>query len=152
MLITLHRPGSNHPAEIYTGEPGKMQLIEEIDLPNGLKLNLYDLSREIAADTVKVEITARTVVRLHQSFFANPPDYETVRNIFGEEISYEYRMERTFVTKENRDAVLGELISTFKKNSLHYLGTPDFAVRLAASKLREIKNNPYKYQNRANKE
>ena len=34
-------------------------LIEEINLPNGLKLNIFDLSREIAADTVKVEIAFR---------------------------------------------------------------------------------------------
>jgi len=33
-----------------------MKLIEEINLANGLKLKIFDLSRPVAADTFKVEI------------------------------------------------------------------------------------------------
>jgi hypothetical protein len=122
-----------------------MKLIEEIILPNGLKLNIFDLSREIAADTVKVEIAFRTDIDLKKSFFTNPPDYQQVRDIVGDKLAYEYTLERAYIKKEKVDAVREELINTFKNNSLHYVGVENFAAKLALSRLRDIKNNPYKY-------
>lgn len=125
-----------------------MDLIEEIMLPNGLKLNIFDLSREIAADTVKVEIAFKTEIDLKESFFLNKPDYQQVKDIFGNKLAYEYKMERAFVKKKKAAAVRRELIDTFKNNSLNYLGVENFAGKLALSMLRDIKNNPYKYQSR----
>jgi hypothetical protein len=125
-----------------------MKLIEEINLPNGLKLNIFDLSREIAADTIKVEIAIHSDIDLKESFFLNRADFHQVKNIFGDKLTYEYKRERAFVRKEKSDAVREELINTFKNNSLHYLVTINFAEKLALAKLRDIKNNPYKYQNR----
>ena len=125
-----------------------MQLIEEINLPNGLKLKIFDLSREIAADTIKVEIAIHSDIDLKESFFLNHTDYQQVRNIFGDKITYEYKRERAFVRKEKRAATREELINTFKNNSLHYLGAENFAEKLAQAKIREIKNNPYKYRNK----
>jgi hypothetical protein len=130
------------------GNQEKMKPIEEIILPNGLKLNIFDLSREIAADTIKVEIAFKTDVDLMESFFPNKPDYQQVKNIFGNKLAYEYKMARTYVRKEKRDAVREELINTFKNNSLHYLGTENFAKKLAISMLKDIKNNPYKYRSK----
>ena len=121
-------------------------LIEEINLPNGLKLNIFDLSREIAADTVKVEIAFRADIGLKESFFTNGEDYLQVKNIFGDTLTYEYKMERTFVKKEKQNLVRGELLNTFKANSLNYLGAENFAQKLALALLRDIKQNPYKYR------
>jgi hypothetical protein len=124
----------------------KMELIEVINLPNGLKLNIFDLSREIAADTVKVEITFTADIDLKESFFTNLEDYLQVKNIFGDTLTYEYKMERTFVKKEKQNSVREELLNTFKANSLNYLGADNFAQKLALAMLRDIKNNPYKYR------
>jgi hypothetical protein len=123
-----------------------MELIEVINLPNGLKLNIFDLSREIAADTVKVEITFTADIDLKESFFTNLEDYLQVKNIFGDTLTYEYKMERTFVKKEKQNSVREELLNTFKANSLNYLGADNFAQKLALAMLRDIKNNPYKYR------
>jgi hypothetical protein len=139
------------PAEVV-GDWKLMKSIEEIILPNGLKLNIFDLSREIAADTVKVEISFKTVIDSKESFFLNKLDYHQVKNAFGDKLTYEYKMERTFVRKKQRDAVREELINTFKNNSLHYLGTKNFAEKLARSMLRDIKNNPYKYRSKEDNE
>jgi hypothetical protein len=125
-----------------------MQLIEEINLPNGLTLNIFDLSREIAADTIQVEIAVRSDIELKESFFLNRADYEQVRKFFGDKITYEYKSKRSYVRGKNSDAVLEELLNTFKTNSLHYLEVEDFAERLAKAKLREIVKNPYKYRDR----
>jgi len=129
-----------------------MLLIEQINLPNGLKLNIFDLSREIAADTVKVEIAFKSDIELKESFFASIADYLKVKDIFGDQLAYEYKAQRTFVAKKNIEAVRGELIETFKNNSLHYLAARNFAQKLALAMLRDINQNPYKYLNRADSE
>jgi len=126
-----------------------MRLIEAITLPNGLILEIFDLSRFIAADTVKVEIFFQTKISLKESFFANAEDYLQVKAVMGDELSYEHTLERTFVSKDNEDSVRRELINTFKNNSLDYLAAMNFAQKMALSKLRDIKSNPYKYRSHA---
>jgi len=126
-----------------------MNLIEEIQLANGLKLKIFDLSRPIAADTVKVEISFQTKIFLKKSYFTDPQDYATVKNIMGEKLSYEHKLERSFVPENNEDSVRDDLINTFKNNSLDYLASVDFPKKMALSLLRDIKKNPYKYQSRS---
>ncbi len=122
-----------------------MELIEQIDLANGLTLNIYDLSRQIARNTTKVEIYITTEIKLKESYFTNHDDFARVKNIFGDKINFEYRKERSFASLEKQNDIRNELIDTFKKNSLNYIASPNFAPNLALSKLRDIKNNPFKY-------
>jgi len=75
-------------------------------------------------------------------------DYAQVKNIMGDELAYEHKLERTFVSKESEDTVRDELISTFKNNSLEYLSHVNFSQKMALSILRDIKKNPFKYQSR----
>ena len=76
-----------------------MKTIEEIILPNGLKLIISDLSRAIAADTVKVEVAFKIDIDLKESFFQNTADYQDVKKIFGDKLVFENKEERTFVGK-----------------------------------------------------
>jgi hypothetical protein len=122
-----------------------MNLIEEIKLANGLKLKFFDLSRSIAADTVKVEISLQMKISLKKSYFANTQDYDQVKNIMGDELDYENKLERSFVLKKNEDSVRDDLINTFKSNSLDYLASVNFPQKMALSMLKDIKKNPYKY-------
>jgi hypothetical protein len=122
-----------------------MSKIEEIYLVNGLKVNVFDLSRQIAKDTVKVVISIQAEIDLKESYFPCIHDYNSVKNIFGDKLTYEHKMERSFVFLENHDSVRKELINTFKSNSLNYLASANFPLNLALSKLKDIKNNPYKY-------
>ncbi len=123
-----------------------MKLIEEINLANGLKLNIFDLSRPIAAGTVKVEISIQSKIDLKESYFSDSRDYQQVKKILGDNFLYEYKMERSFVAKENQEAIREELLCTFKSNSLTYLSSVNFPRKLALATLKDIKNNPYKYQ------
>jgi len=125
-----------------------MKLLEEIKLSNGLTLQIFDLSRAIATKTVKVELSMQIKINLETSFFADTSDYDQVRNIFGEELTYSHKAERIIVAKENEDAVREELISTFKNNLLGYLSAANFSQKLALSMLRDIKKDPYKYHPR----
>ncbi|HDQ03575.1 MAG TPA: hypothetical protein ENN23_03260 [Deltaproteobacteria bacterium] len=125
-----------------------MNLIEEIHLDNRLILYVFDLSHPISEDTAKVEILVKTETKLKADYFISPEDFRQVKNIFGDKICYEYKKERSFISIENQDIIRDELIETFKSNSLRYISSPSFPKNLALSKLREIKNNPYKYLKR----
>jgi hypothetical protein len=122
-----------------------MNLIEEINLANGLTLQIFDSSRTIAADTVKVEILFQTKILLKESYFSTTEDYVQVKNVMGNELSYEHKLERSFVPTANEDSVRDDLINTFKSNSLDYLAAVNFPSKMALSILRDIKKNPYKY-------
>jgi hypothetical protein len=122
-----------------------MKLIEEINLANGLKLKIFDLSHPVAADTFKVEISFQTKVDLKESYFASLQDYAQVKNIMGDELTYENKRVRSFVYEKDQDSVREDLINTFKNNSLDYLAAFNFPQKLALSMLKDIKKNPYKY-------
>ena len=122
-----------------------MNLIEEIKLANGLILKIFDLSRTIAADTVKVEVSFQTKIYLKESYFTDAQDYDQVKNTMGDELAYEHKLERSFVPQKNEDTVRDDLINTFKSNSLEYLAAVNFPKKMAMSILKDIKKNPYKY-------
>jgi hypothetical protein len=123
-----------------------MSFIEEIDLPNGLKLTVTDSSRRIAADTTKVELTFQVKIEVQESFFASSDDYVTVKNALGNELTYEHKMERSFVYDQDEVSVRAALLDTFKNNSLSYLSSPIFSKKMALSMLKDIRLNPFKYQ------
>ncbi|MRR18090.1 MAG: hypothetical protein EG826_16710 [Deltaproteobacteria bacterium] len=123
-----------------------MERIETIDLPNGLVLTIDDLTRRIAADTVKVEVCFQIKIDVLESFFAEASDYRKLTGIFGEQLTYEHKLERSFVADADCASVRSELLDTFKKNSLNYLSSPNFARKMTLSILRDIKQNPFKYQ------
>jgi len=123
-----------------------MELIETISLPNGLTLTVTDSSRRIAADTIKVELTFQVKIEVLESFFASPDDYQKVKNALGDELTYEHKMERSFVNDKDEESVRAELLDTFKKNSMNYLSSPNFAKKMALSQLKDIRLNPFKYK------
>ena len=125
-----------------------MKLYEQIAMPNGLTVEVHDLSRQIAADTVRVEMIIRIQVALSPDDFAEPSRFEQTRAVFGEDIVFEHRLERSFVTSAQKDDVFRTLLSTFKQASLPYLSSLNFRTRFAESKYREILQNPYKYRQR----
>ncbi|HOG12492.1 MAG TPA: hypothetical protein PLR47_05800, partial [Smithellaceae bacterium] len=91
-----------------------MKRIETIHLPNGLMLTINDLSRRIAADTVKVELSFQMKVKVEPSFFASPDDHRQLTGIFGDELTYEHKLERTFVAEAEKSATRADLLETFK--------------------------------------
>jgi len=123
-----------------------MELIETINLPNGLTLTISDASRRIAKDTLKVELYFQVKIKVLNSFFASPEDCHQLKKIFGDELTYEHKLERSFVNDGEEESVRAELLNTFKDNSLSYLSSPNFAKKMALSLLRDIKLNPFKYR------
>ena len=123
-----------------------MILVEEILLANHLNVEVWDHSRLIAANTTKVELYVRMKVDLIPSFFMKPQHYETVKKVFGPQIFFEHRLEKTFVKNPEICTTFQELLDSFKKNTLPYLSNPAFSRSLALSKHRDIEKNHYKYR------
>ncbi|OPY14685.1 MAG: hypothetical protein A4E66_00329 [Syntrophus sp. PtaB.Bin001] len=123
------------------------QLIEEIALPNGLILNIWDASRVIAADTTSVILIASIKMVLKPEHFQEADHYKLTTAVFGQEMLYEYRVERTFVKTDMCETVYQELLESFKANTLPYLSHAAFPEQFSRSKHREIMNNPYRYRN-----
>jgi hypothetical protein len=145
LRLQVKPKNANTPGSQKAGNES-MNFIEEINLPNGLTLRITDFSRRIAADTIKVEIVYQMKVGVSESFFASREDYQSVVDAFGPVMTYEHKTERTFVHYKDEASVRDELLTTFKQNKMNYLASPNFAKKMALSTLREIKQNPFKYQ------
>lgn len=125
-----------------------MKQIENINLPNGLSLDVWDLSRRIAADTVKVELVIKMEVTFESCHFDEEDHYLKTRRVFGPAGSYEYRKERTFVHIDEKETVFRDLLDAFKRDALPYLAQDNFPQRFSRSKYRDIIQNIYKYKDR----
>lgn len=123
-----------------------MNLVEKIQLPNDLVVEIWDKSRAIAADTMLVGVVIKTTVQLKEEYFSDPEHFIQVKKVFGPEICYEYVKERSFVGKGEKGEVFRELLEVYKKDSLPYIAKPNFPARFALSKLREIQEKYYKYE------
>jgi len=134
------------PGNITYNGYGHMSVVEEIELANGLVLQVRDRSRPIAPDTTKVEVELVLPVEVREGFFDNDDEYRLVKKIFGSHISFIIKKERTFVKKENRESVFAELLDDFMEDSLPYLERPDFPARFVRAKLADIRKRPHRYR------
>jgi len=122
------------------------QLIEELTLPNGLVMNIWDASRVIAADTTSVILIVTVEMQLRPDYFLEADHYKLTTAVFGKEMLHEYRKERTFVKTGAAESVFRELLEAFKTDALPYLSRATFPEQFARSKHREIISNPYRYR------
>jgi hypothetical protein len=123
-----------------------MELVEKIILPNRLTVEVWDKSRFIAADTMKVELYISMKVDLDPSYFIKHEHYNMVKKVFGPQIVFEHTMERAFVKNSAREATLQTLLESFKKDTFPYLSKPAFPRSFSLSKYWDIEKNRYKYQ------
>lgn len=122
------------------------RLVEEIALPNGLVMNIWDASRVIAEDTTSVILIVTIRMELRPDYFLEADHFKLTTSVFGQEMLYEYKKERTFVKNEEVESVFQELLETFKTDALPYLSRDNFPQQFARSRHREIINNPYRYR------
>ncbi|MBW2406415.1 MAG: hypothetical protein JRF17_03525 [Deltaproteobacteria bacterium] len=108
-------------------------LIKTMELRNGLKLDLYDISRKLAGDRWYVGMIAQIDIPLTDSLLTNQllSNYrlEEIRNALGEVVSFQKKMDRHFIAEGEKDALLHGLMDSFIKSSLSYLSHPDFSIK-----------------------
>ena len=118
-------------------------LIEEIQLDNNLRLELWDVSRTIAGDRWLVRLEARINVPLDNRYFESSENGDRHLSLFEEEygrqIPFVHEEEKHFVDKKDKDRVFNQLLKFFRDNTEPYLSHKAFADRFIMSRLRELK-------------
>lgn len=119
-----------------------MRLLEKVDLPNGLTLELRDESRRLAGDRWYVGLRACIEIPIPQEF-QEEEELEGALNIMrkalGGKAFYHHMMERHFISEAEVQGVLEEMKNTFLEHSLSYLSHPDFPKRFLRAKAAEIR-------------
>ena len=123
-----------------------MKWLQNIPLANGLTVEVWDLSRPIAADTQKVELLFRARVPLKPEDFPSPDDCEMTRKAFGTEPVWESRKAKSFVPGSETARVSGEFLEDFRRDLLPYLSRSSFPRSFSLSKSREILKDPCRFR------
>jgi len=107
-------------------------LLRKIDLENGLKLQIHDVSKGLAGSRWYVGFIARIEIPL--AFFAGHADssgidIEKMKDVLGDTIRFEQKHERHFIDEKEKDALLNDLMDNFLASTLPYFSGKDFAIK-----------------------
>jgi hypothetical protein len=124
--------------------------LKNIELPDGVTLGVWDLSRTAAGDRWFVRLEVSGDIPIKREYFDMIKDADSAfaeaQKRFGSTMRYAYKRERIFVDKKFKDNVFKELLTTFEKNILPYMSRSDFWKKLVVSKYIDVKRDPYNYQ------
>ncbi|HKI49533.1 MAG TPA: hypothetical protein VKA69_09400 [Desulfobacteria bacterium] len=116
-------------------------LMKTMDLSNGLKLELYDISRILAGDRWYVGMMVRIDIPLADVWSTNQllSDYsvEEIRDAVGETVRFQEKRERHYIDEREKDAMLLEMMDFFVKTTLIYFSHPDFPGKYVLKKFKE---------------
>jgi hypothetical protein len=108
-----------------------LQLVEKIELPNRLTLELYDYSRLVAGDRWFVGLLARIPVTVREEDLSEISNEPSLRAEFtetkGHTLYFELKEERNFIDARERDRVFKNLLGGLKEQTLSYMGNEAFA-------------------------
>lgn len=106
-----------------------LKIVEKIDLPNNLVLELHDYSRQVAGDRWLMGLLARIPIEISKEDFADRPK-ELYKNFLKEQgpvINFELKKERNFIDEKEKDQVFNQMLNELKENVLSYMGHKSFA-------------------------
>lgn len=107
--------------------------LQDEQLANGVVLRFYDESRRVAGDRWQVKIRYDAVVLVLENFWnlvSGEPEYiEEIRACLGTEIILTNVNERNFISAQEKDALVAEIVSSAQKNVFGYLAHPGFPER-----------------------
>jgi len=109
------------------------------NLPNGLVLEVYDLSRPMAGDRWQVVLEVRVPIPVTEAVL--PADLKAkapeVIEALGPEISFTQQEIHYFIDAREVPALLEEMQERLVQGLIEYLGHPDFAGRYLRKKFAE---------------
>ncbi len=116
-------------------------LIKQTKLDNGLTLEMFDLSRQVAGGRWLVSFEARIEVRVKPEYFVDDSytriDLEGIQALLGEIVTYRYKKERNFIAESEKDTIFKVLKERFLDTTLCYLSSPNFPRRLILRRYQE---------------
>lgn len=107
------------------------RIVRTLDLANGLKLQLIDDSRQIAADRYSVRLKLRIEIPVDGKWFDSmaDPSVEDVKTLLGPHVVFEREEKRNFVDKDEKDAVVDAMVASVVESGTPYYGLPSFPAR-----------------------
>jgi hypothetical protein len=107
--------------------------LKDEQLANGVVVRFYDESRRVAGDRWQVTVRCDAVVSVSETFWSlvsgEPELIEEIRAALGEEIILTNVNERNFISAEEKEALVAEMVSQARKNIFGYLADPGFPER-----------------------
>lgn len=116
-------------------------LIKIIDLENGLKLKLFDVSRKLIGDRWFVSLIARIEMPINDLLLKKDGfpllNVDEVRKALGEKLLFEQKREKIFIDDKEKDKVMKGMQDLFLSSSLSYFSHPDFPQKYILKKFNE---------------
>ena len=104
--------------------------LEDEQLANGVVVRFYDESRRVAGDRWQVKVRYDAVVSVSETFWSlvrgEPELMEEIRAALGGEIVLTNVNERNFISAEEKEVLVAEIVSRARKNIFGYLADPGF--------------------------
>jgi hypothetical protein len=104
--------------------------LEDEQLANGVVVRFHDESRRVAGDRWQVRVRYDAVVSVSETFWSlvrgEPELMEEIRAALGGEIVLTYVNERNFISAEEKEVLVAEIVSRARKNIFGYLADPGF--------------------------
>ncbi len=113
----------------------KEEPIDSIPLDNGLTLQLFNLSRPVAADRWYVGVAGEVTVFPHPALLDEAP--EDVMSVVGDRVVFRQKSERHFIDEGAMEDVKKAMIQSLTATLIPYLSHPDFARRLVRKTYRD---------------
>ena len=117
------------------------KLIDKIPLDNGLTLELWDRSRQVAGDRWLVRFVACIAVPVDSKYFEQEENesltLDGVRTAIGEQAVYSRQKQSRVVDAQERNREVDNLKNTVLATNLGYLSSPDFPRKLIIKAYRE---------------
>lgn len=108
----------------------KARSLEDEQLANGVMVRFYDESRRVAGDRWQVTVRYDVVVSVPETFWgmvsAEPEILKEIRATLGSEIVLSNSYERNFISVEEKEGLIADVISRTRKNIFGYLADPGF--------------------------
>ncbi|MDD2467874.1 MAG: hypothetical protein PHI97_28170 [Desulfobulbus sp.] len=104
--------------------------LEDEQLANGVVIRFYDESRRVAGDRWQVAVRYEVVVSVSETFWSlvsgEPELMEEIRAALGTELILSKVNERNFISAEEKEGLIVEIVSQTRKNIFAYLANPEF--------------------------
>lgn len=109
-----------------------------------MELVLYDRSRIMAGDRWLVELQCEAHIPIDNSFWElmageEPTLASGIRKVLGENLLFATNRKKNFVSAEEREAVLQEMVDQIFSSMLEYLRRPQFPLKLFKKQFHEAR-------------
>ncbi len=121
----------------------EVKYLEGEQLANGVEVRFYDESRRVAGDRWQVTVRYDAVVSVSETFWSLVSGelelIEEIRAALGEKIVLTNVNERNFISAEEKEALVVEIVSRARTNIFGYLADPGFPERFFQRRFKEAR-------------